>query len=644
MSTHRHIDAICIAVILLTVALTLLFMNGEAYGLQVIVDEDAESYSGFSYFTENDRDGSWNTGNATEITLQGDHATVSGAGAYAYDGNVMITSAGKYVLSGTLENGSVIVDTDGSAKVWVMLNGVTVSCMESACLDIEQADKVFMTLAEGTENSLIMTGLSDAAKTSGVDGALFSRDDLSINGTGSLTVTAETGHGIVGNDELVITGGRISVTAAEDAVHVNDSFRMTEADLVLCAGDDGISVTEVQSSLYLESGSLAITAGDKGIAAENTVEIVDGTIDIEAADDGISAAGDFIIHDGKLNINTADDGIHSDAAVTITGGEINIPRCYEGIEAVTIDVTGGDITIYPEDDGLNANGGSGGFGNFGGKPGGMGGGGHHNGMNEARPTEGTGMERPTWMTDGELPEGMEKPQDWTETDMEGPPMPEGMEQMERPSDMPMEMTDGQPQGAPTEDVNAAGSTLTDQTQETWIHISGGNITVINQTARDADGLDSNGDIIISGGVIRVSLTNSGSNSALDYGSESGGIMEISGGEVIACGSYSMAEGFDDSSTQCAILYNIKRGAAAGTMIALEDNEGNILLEYEAPCSFSSVALSCPEMKLGETYTIVIGDSVEEITLDTVSASFGDAQSEGFGGPMNWGRMTFRPEA
>ena len=223
-------------------------------------------------------------------------------------------------------------------------------------------------------------------------------------------------------------------------------------------------------------------------------------------------------------------------------------------------------------------------------------------------------------------------------------MPGGMEQMERPSDMPMEMTDGQPQGAPTEDVNAAGSTLTDQTQETWIHISGGNITVINQTARDADGLDSNGDIIISGGVIRVSLTNSGSNSALDYGSESGGIMEISGGEVIACGSYSMAEGFDDSSTQCAILYNIKRGAAAGTMIALEDNAGNILLEYEAPCSFSSVALSCPEMKLGETYTIVIGDSVEEITLDTVSASFGDAQSEGFGGPMNWGRMTFRPEA
>ncbi len=193
--------------------------------------------------------------------------------------------------------------------------------------------------------------------------------------------------------------------------------------------------------------------------------------------------------------------------------------------------------------------------------------------------------------------------------------------------------------------NGFDGDMTDGTEgeENWIHIRGGSVTVINNTARDADGLDSNGDIIISGGTIRISLTNSGSNSALDYGSENGGRMEISGGEVIACGSYSMAEGFDASSTQCSVLYNIKRGAAAGTSILLEDSKGNILLSYEAPCSFSSVALSCPEMKLGECYTVVIGDSEEEIKLEEVSASFGDAQSENFGGPMNWGGMTFRPK-
>ncbi len=192
----------------------------------------------------------------------------------------------------------------------------------------------------------------------------------------------------------------------------------------------------------------------------------------------------------------------------------------------------------------------------------------------------------------------------------------------------------------TEAGTSSGNT---DSEETWIHVSGGTITIVNDSARDADGFDSNGDIIISGGDIRVSLVNSGSNSALDYGSESGGVMEISGGTVVACGSYSMAEGFDSSSTQCVILYNIKRGVAAGKTVSLEDSEGNVILSYEVPCSFSSVILSSPEMKLGETYTVVIGDTAEEITLDEVSASYGDVESEGFGGNMNWGSgMQFRP--
>ena len=221
---------------------------------------------------------------------------------------------------------------------------------------------------------------------------------------------------------------------------------------------------------------------------------------------------------------------------------------------------------------------------------------------------------------------------------EPPMVPEGMH-VQRESD-----ADAASAEHPAMPMQETPETDTEGSTETRIRVSGGSITVVNSTARDADGLDSNGDIIISGGVIRVSLTNSGSNSALDCGSESGGIMEISGGEVIACGSYSMAEGFDASSGQCSILYNIKRGAPAGTTVALEDSEGNVILSYEVPCSFSSVAISCPEMQIGETYLVAIGDSVEEITLDSVSASFGDAQSEGFGGPMNWGHMRFRPES
>ena len=694
MSTHRYFDAICVVVLVLTLLITVLFMNGKAYGIQVIVDEDAEAYGHAVLFTENDKNGAWDTTRATRITLDGDEVSVFGGGAYAFDGSVMITGKGKYVISGTLTDGSVIVDTDSSAKVWIMLDGADITCSTGACLDVEQADKVFLTLAEGSDNRLTTAGFSEENRTAGMDGAVFSRDDLTINGSGSLTVTAAEESGIVCNDELVLTGGTITVDAAADALHVNDNLRIMETQLNLKAGDDGISLTGLESELYWESGTLTvtatgdginaennirilngsltleagddgisvggitgtleitggtlqITAADKGIAAENNVTLAGGTVEIDAEDDGISTAGLFRMENGKLAITTRDDGIHSDTAVEIRGGTVEIPSCYEGIEAVTIDVSGGEITIYPEDDGLNANGGTdsfggagfGGRGGFIGGPGGMFGGPGSGMPGQTDEGEDGGFEPPMMPDENgnERPEPLMMPDENGDVGSEAPMMGSG----EEPHEPGTDAAAGERPAMTMQD--AASGEMTENT-ETWIHVSGGSLTVINSVARDADGLDSNGDIIISGGVIRVSLTNSGSNSALDYGSESGGVMEISGGEVIACGSYAMAEGFDDSSSQCSILYNIKRGAPAGTTVALEDSEGNVILSYEAPCSFSSVAISCPEMQMGETYLIAIGDSVEEITLDSVSASFGDAQSEGFGGPMNWGHMRFRPES
>ena len=133
----------------------------------------------------------------------------------------------------------------------------------------------------------------------------------------------------------------------------------------------------------------------------------------------------------------------------------------------------------------------------------------------------------------------------------------------------------------------------------------------------------------------------GSNSALDYGSENGGVCEITGGNVIACGSYSMAEGFDSTSAQCSILYTYSAGEVGGTTVSLEDTEGNVLVSYKVPCSFSSVVLSIPELEIGESYLLLIGENAEEITLNEVSAAFGDAQSMMFFGNMNWGGMQGR---
>ena len=187
--------------------------------------------------------------------------------------------------------------------------------------------------------------------------------------------------------------------------------------------------------------------------------------------------------------------------------------------------------------------------------------------------------------------------------------------------------------------NSQSSSANDE--ETYISISGGTITIINETGNDADGLDSNGDILISGGTIYVSLQGTGSNSAVDFGSESGGVAEISGGTIIACGASAMAEAFDSSSTQASILYNTSTVAEAGTTLAIENTEGDTLLSWEVPCSFSSALVSCPQMEKGSTYNVVIGDDTEEITLEEISASYGDAQSSMFGGNMNWGGMRHR---
>ena len=225
MSTHKHIDLICVVVLILTLLVTVLFMNGERYGIQVIVDADAAGSAGSAWFTANELRGDWNTSADTVITLKGDTASVSGGGAYVYDGNVIISNAGRYILRGTLDDGSVIVDAKSTAKIWLLLDGVTISCADDACLRVDQADKVFLTLAEGSENSMSSgAAYSDEALADGRDAVIFSRDDLTINGSGSLTVTASYRHGISGNDDLVITGGKLTVSAPQDAIRGNDAL------------------------------------------------------------------------------------------------------------------------------------------------------------------------------------------------------------------------------------------------------------------------------------------------------------------------------------------------------------------------------------------------------------------------------------
>ena len=524
MSAHKWIDRICVAAILLSVMVTALFMNGEKIGIEPVPDTDAESYAGSEYFTANDLNGDWDASSGTVVTLNGDSAKISGNGAYWLDGSLVIAQSGQYVISGELTDGNIVVDAAQYSKVWILLCGVTLYCSDDSCIRVDQADKVFLTLAAGTENTL--TGgdaLTETALADGVDAVIFSHDDLTINGCGTLNIVSSYMNGITSKDDLIITGGTVSVAASDHGVRVNDRFRMTSADLTISADRDGIH-----------------------------------------------SEGDIVIRDGTLTITAGDDAIHSDTSVQILGGAILVKDCYEGIEALTIEIAGGDTIIHSRDDGLNANGYTG--VSFGG------------GMNRQG-------QKP------EMSESMTKPAEWPDAGRED-------------------------QANPAEEETFVSA------ENTWILISGGNLTVLNEDGRDADGIDSNGNITITGGKILVSLTGSGGNSALDSGGESGGIAVIRGGTIVACGDSSMAEGFELSSTQASILYSPVESVAAGSTVILLDDEGNELISETIPYGFSSLVISCPDMTVGDTYTIRIGEAEETIEVSAVSVSVGEASGAG----------------
>ena len=146
MSTHKNINKICVVVTVLAVVLTILFMNGKKLGLTSLYDEDAEAYEDSAYFTANDQKSDWDESSATFITLDGDECKISGNGAYFYDGNVVISGGGYYVISGTLDDGSIVVDAYDSSKVFIKLKDVDIYCSDDACLRIDQADKVLSEL------------------------------------------------------------------------------------------------------------------------------------------------------------------------------------------------------------------------------------------------------------------------------------------------------------------------------------------------------------------------------------------------------------------------------------------------------------------------------------------------------------------
>ena len=583
--------------------------SGENYPSEPVkLLDSAEMFSG------RDVETSYDESECTVITLSGNSASVKGDGAKADGNSVTITAAGDYILSGRLDSGSVIIDADKSDKIRLILNGVSISSTTCAAINVKQADKVFITLAKGSEN--VLSNTVGATITDDADAVIFSNDDLTCNGEGKLTVTANVGHGIVSKDDLIITGGSYTVTSEKKALDANDSIRIAGGSFTIDAGTDALHCESTYSSkgyIYVADGSFSITAGTDGIDASGVIQIDNGSFSLttgggsanasirkngefngdwgnwggrekrkssddgrtmqttklsaaSGADDtsdsssakGIKSDSSVVVNNGAITIDSSDDAIHSDSQVIIADGTLAISSGDDGIHAGSaLSINGGSVNISKSYEGLE-------------------------GMTV---DIGGGAVSVTASDDGVNAAGGND-----QSSMNGRP--------------------GQNQFAAQEGV--------------YINISGGKVTV----NASGDGIDSNGDITVSCGEVYVSGSTGNGNAALDFNGQSA----ITGGVFIAAGMSGMAQNFGDGSTQGSMLVSVEN-QAAGSRILLKDSDGKELASFTPEKAYNSVVVSTPDIKQGSTYTLETGSSSTSVKMDSLIYGSGGGMG-GFGG----GRM------
>ena len=544
-------------------------------------------------WTDDDRTALSGFDDATKIVLADSDVRVQGDGATANGSVVTISKAGAYVVSGRLSNGQLRVETDG--LVTVVLNGASIHSETTAPLFVKSAEKVIVTLADNTEN-----GLSDGknrvyedAEQEEPNGTLFSKSDLTINGSGSLTVTAAFNDGIVSRDGLKIADGNVAVTAADDAVMGRDYVLIGGGDLTINAAGDGVKSTNDAGNdvgfVMIENGSIAITSEKDGVQAESLLNvtggsltivsgggsqnapqhsgndfgrppfgyggytdqttdsdgkalkagyhlmIAGGTVETDAKDDALHSNGFLTINGGRIIVASGDDGLHADNDLVIAAGVLSVTKSYEGIEAPSITVNGGEVSVTASDDGFNASNGS-----------------------------TTGSMNP---------------------------------------------------------MASDGSTFI---------VNGGTVYI----DAEGDGLDSNGTVVITGGTVYVNGPSSGGNGSLDFASS----FTLTGGTLVAVGSLGMAETPTSNTMNSIVWYGCS--LSTGQTLTVTASDGTVVAELVASRSAQWAYVSDASLTAGETYTITDGTSSQIVTLKSGKNTIGNANS-GMGG-MGGGGMGGRP--
>ena len=571
---------------------------------------EAGTFSSADMFTERDLAGTYEESGAVYVTLSDDGITGETDGVVIKGQTVTITAEGTYIFSGTLSEGQIVVDAD-NAKVQIVFDNVDITCASSAAVYVKSAEKVFVTLAEGSQNTLRNTDEYVAIDDNNIDAVIFAKSDLTLNGTGSLTIISAEGHGIVSKDDLKITGGTYDITAAGHALSEKDSVRIADGTFILTAEKDGIHAENADDEetgyIYIADGDFTITSDGDGMDASNIVQIEDGTFDITAgggaansqkthesdmpgggmsqnierpdgesmprmgekpdgenmpqdtttdesgtSTKGIKAGGGMYLNGGTYQIDSADDSIHSNANITIADGTYTLATGDDGVHADdALTVNGGTITVtesYEGLEGLTVTINDGTIDITA----------RDDGVNAAGGTDQSGFG-----TFGDHFKGMDSADDETE-----------------------ETTDN----------------------EMWMELNGGYIHIL----AGGDGVDSNGDLTINGGEIYIDGPSDNGNSAIDYGDRSSAY--VNGGTLVAIGSSGMAEGMSDSSKQEVLMVKLGEQMEAGD-VELTDNEGNVIVSYTALKSYDCVIISTAEVESGATYTLTTSGTTTEVTAE-----------------------------
>lgn len=571
---------------------------------------EAGSFSSADMFTERDLAGTYEESGAVYVTLSGDGIIGETDGVAINGQTVTITAEGTYIFSGTLSEGQIVVDAD-NAKVQIVFDNVDITCASSAAVYVKSAEKVFVTLAEGSQNTLRNTDEYVAIDDNNIDAVIFAKSDLTLNGTGSLTIVSAEGHGIVSKDDLKITGGTYDIIAAGHALSGKDSVCIADGTFILTAEKDGIHAEnaddEEKGYIYIADGDFTITSDGDGMDASNIVQIEDGTFDITAgggaansqkthesdmpgggmsqnierpdgesmpqmgekpdgenmpqdtttdesgtSTKGIKAGGGMYLNGGTYQIDSADDSIHSNANITIADGTYTLATGDDGVHADdALTVNGGTITVtesYEGLEGLTVTINDGTIDITA----------RDDGINTAGGTDQSGFG-----TFGDHFKGMDSADDETE-----------------------ETTDN----------------------EMWMELNGGYIHIL----AGGDGVDSNGDLMINGGEIYIDGPSDNGNSAIDYGDRSSAY--VNGGMLVAIGSSGMAEGMSDSSKQEVLMVKLGEQMEAGDVV-LTDSEGNVIVSYTALKSYDCVIISTAEVESGATYTLITSGTTTEVTAE-----------------------------